>query len=144
MTIHDLISALNTTWDKNAPASLADVEEVESVMHLMFPDDYKVVLHWSDGGEGPIGTEYLSLWAVDELHTLNQNYEIQARLPGFFGIGTDGGGICFGFDLRESINCFCSVPLGDLEWESLVPLGRFATVLSKWISGEALGNQRHE
>ena len=46
---------------------------------------------------------------------LNREYQIQTYLSkGYLGIGTDGGGICYGFCLEKQFAIF-KCPLGDLD-----------------------------
>ena len=44
------------------------------------PDDYKEFMLWSNGGEGNIGSQYLSLWKIEDLMQLNKEYQIQKYL----------------------------------------------------------------
>lgn len=46
---------------------------------------------------------------------MNREYQIQTYLSkGYLGIGTDGGGICYGFCLEKQFAIF-KCPLGDLD-----------------------------
>lgn len=57
------------------------------------PDDYKEFMSWSNGGEGNIGSQYLSLWKIEDVIQLNNDYQVQKYLSGkSLAIGTDGGG----------------------------------------------------
>ena len=94
-------------------------------MKLQFPEDYKTLLQWSNGGEGSVGTIYLSLWGIEEIEKFNEDYRINRYLPGLLGIGTDGGGECYALDYRASPipPSFIQVPLGDLDFASITVLG---------------------
>ena len=84
-------------------------------MNISFPEDYLFFLEWSNGGEGYIGENYVSLWKVEDLEALNKEYQIQTYLSKrYLGIGTDGGGVCYGFCLEKQFSIF-KCPLGDLD-----------------------------
>lgn len=42
------------------------------------------------------------------------NIKYKNILLNFFSIGTDGGGICYGFSIKKNFS-FCKCPLGDLD-----------------------------
>ncbi len=102
-------------WNSNKGANLNDIDIAQKQLHIAFPDDYLEFLKWSNGGEGCIGENYISFWKVEDLAALNAEYQIQKYLSEkFLGIGTDGGGICYGFCLGKGFAIFkCS--LGDLD-----------------------------
>lgn len=102
-------------WNSNKETNLNDIGIVEEQLHIVFPEDYLEFLKWSNGGEGYIGKNYVSLWKVEDLEVLNREYQIQTYLlKGYLGIGTDGGGICYGFCLEKQFAIF-KCPLGDLD-----------------------------
>ena len=102
-------------WNSNKGKNLNDIGIVEKQLHIAFPEDYLEFLKWSNGGEGYIGENYISFWKVEDLAALNAEYQIQEYLSEkFLGIGTDGGGICYGFCLEKEFAIF-KCPLGDLD-----------------------------
>ena len=102
-------------WNSNKETNLNDIVIVEEQLHIVFPEDYLEFLKWSNGGEGYIEKNYVSLWKVEDLEVLNREYQIQTYLSkGYLGIGTDGGGICYGFCLEKEFAIF-KCPLGDLD-----------------------------
>ena len=102
-------------WNSNKETNLDDISIVEERLHIVFPEDYLEFLKWSNGGEGYIGKNYVSLWKVEDLEVLNREYRIQTYLSkGYLGIGTDGGGICYGFCLEKQFAIF-KCPLADLD-----------------------------
>ena len=102
-------------WNSNKETNLNDIGIVEKQLHIAFPEDYLEFLKWSNGGEGYIGENYISFWKVEDLAALNAEYQIQEYLSEkFLGIGTDGGGICYGFCLETQFAIF-KCPLGDLD-----------------------------
>ena len=78
----------------------------------------KIVTVIRDGGLVAYPTD--SLWKVEDLPALNEEYQIQKYLSEkFLGIGTDGGGICYGFCLDKNYSIF-KCPLGDLDINEVV------------------------
>ena len=70
--------------------------------------------------EERLNAAYISLWKVEDLPALNEEYQIQKYLSEkFLGIGTDGGGICYGFCLDKNYSIF-KCPLGDLDINEVV------------------------
>ncbi|AVM50300.1 SMI1/KNR4 family protein [Capnocytophaga sp. oral taxon 878] len=102
-------------WNSNKGANLNNIGIAQKQLHIAFPEDYLEFLKWNNGGEGYIGENYISFWKVEDLEVLNREYQIQTYLSkGYLGIGTDGGGICYGFCLGKGFAIFkCS--LGDLD-----------------------------
>ena len=97
-----------------------DITVIEERLNAAFPQDYITLLQWSNGGEGYVGENYISFWKVEDLPALNEEYQIQKYLSEkFLGIGTDGGGICYGFCLDKNYSIF-KCPLGDLDINEVV------------------------
>lgn len=51
----------------NEPADPNVIRNVEYHLGFQFPEEYVEFLWHSNGGEGPIGENYLQLWRVEEL-----------------------------------------------------------------------------
>jgi len=110
-----IIEKINTNWNKNSKADKQSISTVESSLNFRFPDDYKAFLYWSNGGEGYVGRNYVSLWRIEDSITLNHEYQIQKYLTqNFFAFGTDGGGICYGFVINDGF-AVSKCPFGDLD-----------------------------
>lgn len=72
--------------------------------------DYKVVLKRYNGIEGFIGsTEYIMLWSVEQISSLNARYQVRDYAPGILLVGTDGGDNGYGRD--KATGKFGSIPL---------------------------------
>ncbi|MGJ7033326.1 SMI1/KNR4 family protein [Niabella hirudinis] len=109
------IKKIASGWDKNPGATAASVKQTEDQLNIRFPEDYVTFLLWSNGGEGNIGENYISLWKQEDIAILNREYKIPEYLSNLrIAIGTDGGGICFGFDFTKDAAIF-TCPLGDLD-----------------------------
>lgn len=95
-----IIEKINKSWHSNPPCDQQIMLSVGKLFPL--PDDYKEFMLWSNGGEGNIGSQYLSLWKIEDLMQLNKEYQIQKYLSKkSLVIGTDGGDNCIGFYFGE-------------------------------------------
>lgn len=109
------LSMTKVRWYKNSGAGIQDISTVESSLDILFPNDYKVFTEWSNGGEGEIGENYISLWKIEDMKVLNDEYQIQKYLTkDYLAFGTDGGGVCYGFKINDDFSVF-KCPLGDLD-----------------------------
>ena len=111
----NIIQEIVDNWNKNPGVNNELIPIIEKQLNIVFPKDYVTFLEWSNGGEGFIGENYISLWKIENLVVLNKEYLIQKYLSKkFVGIGTDGGGICYGLLLDKTYSIF-KCPLGDLD-----------------------------
>ena len=77
--------------DKETPATKIMIEKVEKEWNISLPCEYKQLILFSNGIEGPIGkASYLSIWPINELIELNQEYAVDEFLPGIKYFGSDG------------------------------------------------------
>jgi len=130
----NLIQKIAINWNSNHRADLPEILTIEKALNISFPKNYIAFLKWSNGGEGSIGENYVSLWKCEDLVTLNNEYQIQKYLSEkFLGLGTDGGGICYGFRLNDYAIFKC--PLGDLDMNEVVMIASsFENLFEKAIS----------
>ncbi len=106
-------------------AAIDAIERLEARIQRRLPDDDTAFLLLSNGGEGRLEKGYVSLWSIQEIAELNEEYRIQTYLPEVVAIGTDGGGVCYALDYATSDRpSLITVPLGDLDAHSVTRLGR--------------------
>lgn len=116
----DIVNKIAILLNNNHGVDSKDITVIEERLNASFPQDYITLLKRSNGGEGYVGENYISLWKVEDLPALNEEYQIQKYLSEkFLGIGTDGGGICYGFCLDKNYSIF-KCPLGDLDIKEVV------------------------
>jgi hypothetical protein len=84
------------------PAALSVVNELAAGAQVPLPAEYLALLCLHDGGEGALGAEpgWFCLWPAAAVLTNNREYQLQKFLPGFFGIGSNGGGELLALDCR--------------------------------------------
>lgn len=111
------IEKIKPYWYKNQPISINEIISCERGLRYPLPDDLKEFFLWSNGGEGPFHTIYISLWPLEEVQELNNGYLINHYLgEEFIAFGSDGGPICFLIDYRIPTRTrIASVNFGDLD-----------------------------
>jgi hypothetical protein len=92
------------------PATQDDIRAAEATLGVKLPTDYKTFLARSNGADGFVGEAYVMLWSVDELHALNEGYEVKKYAPGYIIFRSDGGGEAFAFDLTQPDMPIVSLP----------------------------------
>jgi SMI1 / KNR4 family (SUKH-1) len=107
-------------WNRSEPSTLEEILRLENELALKFPKDFIDLMTWSNGGEGQIGTAYFLFWPIQKIIPRNSSAQIQHYMSNkFVGIGTNGGGECYGLDyLGHESPSLAIVPLGDLSTES--------------------------
>ncbi len=114
---------LSPNWKKEGPASDEAIQSLlESSTHKL-PQEYLALLKISNGGEGELGIEpgWLQLWPAEQVIEHNQGYEVQNRVPGFFGFASSGGGELLAFDTRaEQPWKIYMIPFGCMEEENAI------------------------
>jgi hypothetical protein len=103
MSILEVAQASASEWTPAAPASEDAIARLVREVRFKLPAEYLEFLQFSNGGCGEIPVQpwcFDSLWRAEELLSCNRDYEVDEYCPGFFGIGSSGGGEMFAFDMR--------------------------------------------
>lgn len=103
MDIRAHLNSCPGTWSSNSPAPQAAVALLRSEAEIPLPESYLQFLCTTNGGEGDLGIEpgWISFWSAEEVLDLNRSYELDQLVPGFFGIGSNGGGDLIALDGRK-------------------------------------------
>ena len=104
MNILEAAKANDSKWMPASPASENVIATLSGQIGFELPSDYLVFLRFSNGGSGDIPVQpwcFDGLWTAEELAGCNLDYQVAEYCPGFFGIGTSGGGEMFAFDMRK-------------------------------------------
>ncbi|ANU23397.1 SMI1/KNR4 family protein [Planococcus donghaensis] len=109
--------------DLNDPADPNVIRNVEDQLGFQFPIEYVNFLLHSNGGEGPIGENYLKLWRVDDLIEDNEGYSVEEFAPGLLIIGSDGGDTAYCIDTRSKEMPFVSMPFIGMDLDEVEPCG---------------------
>jgi hypothetical protein len=103
MSISEVAKSNARKWMPAGPASENAIASLVRDLGFDLPADYLEFLRFSNGGCGDIPVQpwcFDSLWTAEELIGCNRDYEVARYCPGFFGIGSSGGGEMFAFDMR--------------------------------------------
>jgi hypothetical protein len=118
------IAYLTAKMKLKSGASKDSLSRVQAHFGLNFPSDYLNFLLRTNGGEGLIGSEYLILWSIDDLITLNDAYSVDKFAPGLILIGSDGGDTAYAIDTRTSDLCFIEVPFIGMDLQEVKTCGK--------------------
>ena len=76
----DIVNKIASLLNNNHGVDSKDITVIEERLNAAFPQDYITLLKRSNGGEGYVGENYISLWKVEDLPALNEDYQIQKYL----------------------------------------------------------------
>jgi hypothetical protein len=108
-------------WDGNPPASEADIAALVAGSPVPLPAEYLALLRLSNGGTATLAgyPSYVRVWPARTAVEYNDGYEVQRWLPGFVGLGDNGGPDMVGFDTRAGEPYpVCAVPFVPMEWSA--------------------------
>lgn len=86
------------------------IQEIDSKLGFILPNDYKEIVKVLNGFEGSISNSYIVFWSVNELIELNEGYGVNDFAPGIFLFGSDGGNQAYGFDVRDDEMRIITIP----------------------------------
>ena len=91
-------------WRFASPAADTAIVSLRAAAPSTLPDSYFALLRVTNGGEGDLGVGpgWFVPWPVEEVLLNNRGYQIAEFAPGLFGFGSNGGGECLAFDLRDT------------------------------------------
>ncbi|MCK4261258.1 MAG: SMI1/KNR4 family protein [Halanaerobiales bacterium] len=116
MNINEFISKL----DFNGVGLSEKIREIEEILKVIFPDEYKEFMLKYNGGEGEIGeNNYLVVWPLEELIELNEEYAVNEFAPGLFLFGSDGGSVAYAFDTRKESIPIVEVPFIGMDLDDI-------------------------
>ncbi|MEQ8465109.1 SMI1/KNR4 family protein [Coleofasciculus sp. E1-EBD-02] len=93
----------NQGWTPARPTSEEAIVAVENKLQLNFPDLYRKLLLYSDGGELEIGEAFINLFDSDYLRELNPHPVWSTGLPGMVFFGDDQGDYLYYFDPKNRL-----------------------------------------
>jgi len=99
----------------NGSASGGAISALCNSLESPLPDEYLAFLRRTNGGEGFVGEAYAMLWRCEDLIEYNQNYQVEELAPGFFLIGSNGGGEAYAFNLSSGSPVLYELPFIGME-----------------------------
>lgn len=104
-------------------ASEEAIKSLQESVTIDLPVSYIQFLRYSNGIEGPIGSKhYLQLWPAKEVVQETIGYGGVKYAPGLLMIGSNGGNVVYGLDLREANpvgGAFVEMDFIGLDWEDV-------------------------
>ena len=123
---------IDNNWYKKDGSQLLSIENVEEILAISLPEQYKSFLLWSNGGEGIFGNNYIHIWAIDDVIAYNMDYGIHKYLGTEYLVFGMDGDIGYAFYLPN--HSVYKVNFGDLDIKSISCLASsFDEFLSKAI-----------
>jgi hypothetical protein len=106
-TLLDILSDPTAGWIRRPPATEAAIQRMTAHCDFALPDEYLSFLRYSNGGEGIlcIAPWYFQLCSAEEVIGYNQGYNVEEFLPGWFAIGSNGGGQILAIRNRDGSPC---------------------------------------
>ena len=98
-------------WRAGVPAAPAIIAALRS-QYPGIPEAYLAQVRDGDGAEGDLAVEpgWIALWPAADVARHNAGYEVNKRLAGFLGFGSNGGGELLAFDTRTDPWRVCMIP----------------------------------
>jgi len=122
MATVDVAELLRTvTWLPWDPQLAAVPLDAPSKSDL--PPEYLQTMLLLGAGDGFIGGEYLRLFPIEQLGTINQMYQVREYLPEMLLFGTNGCGEAYVFDVRQRPFRVLRVPFIPLDVDYATPFG---------------------
>ena len=106
-TLLEILGDSTAGWTRRPPATEAAIEALTANCDFALPAEYQSFLRYSNGGEGFLCIEpwYFQLCSAEEVVAYNQGYNVEEFLPGWFAIGSSGGGEMLAIRKRDGSPC---------------------------------------
>jgi len=103
----DILSDPAAVWTRQAPASESAIQALLADCDFVVPQEYLWFLSYSNGGEGTLCIEpwWFQIRPVEDVAAYNRGYRVEKYLPGFFAIGSNGGGDMLAIRKRDGSPC---------------------------------------
>lgn len=106
-SLTDILADPTADWTRQAPATEESLQRLLGKCDFRLPEEYLAFLRYSNGGEGPLCIEpwWFQLFPADEVVAYNDGYKVAEFLPGWFAIGSNGGGEMLAIQKRDGSPC---------------------------------------
>ena len=122
---------------KRPGATRDQIETAQALLVTEFPLDYTEFLLNSDGAVGILGEDYLALWSLAEVISVQKDAAVEEFAPGLILFGSDGGDTVYAFMNRGEVMYVVEVSLEGLSLDSAkVRASSFTEFLTLWMAGQ--------
>jgi SMI1 / KNR4 family (SUKH-1) len=106
-TLVEILSDSTAKWMRRPRATEPAIQALIANCGFALPEEYLSFLRYSNGGEGFLCIEpwYFQLCPAEEVIAYNQGYNVEEFLPGWFAIGSNGGGELLSIRKRDGSPC---------------------------------------
>lgn len=93
-SLRDILANPEADWTRRDPASADAIRVLQASVDFTIPPEYLTFLQFSNGGDGDLCIEpwCFRLESAESVIDFNRGYQVEKFLPGFFAIGSSGGG----------------------------------------------------
>lgn len=149
---NDLITLLRSheskAWTPARPASEESIGAAEQALNLKFPEAYRQLLLYSDGGELEMEEAFISLFDLDYLLELNPHPVWSPGLPGMIFFANDQGDYLYYFDPENSLGrgswAVYGVEMGSSNFERSMYLAKDIThLIARILNGDDVLNSTY-
>lgn len=100
------------------------VKEIEETLKIKFPQDYVEYMVKNNGYTGMLNEQYYNIWKLEDIISMNNNYQVQEFFPNLIYFGSNGGGEAFAFDKSNNM-CIVSIPFIGTEEDKIIIANNF-------------------
>ena len=106
-SLREILSDSTSGWTRRPAATEADIQALIAATDFDLPKELLAFLQYSNGGEGFLCIEpwYFQLCSAGELVEYNKGYNVEEFLPGWFAIGSNGGGEMLAIRKQDGSPC---------------------------------------
>ena len=111
----------------NETVKIEEIDKTEQELGIIFPQDYKDFILFSNGSEGEIGERYLVVWDFREISKYYKDCTVEFT-PQIYYFANDGATDGYAFDFRDKEVKIISFPSDTIDYRDI-------RVLSKSFTG---------
>jgi hypothetical protein len=129
--MNEQMKRLTEKMKSRPQATEEGIEDAETELGIIFPEEYREFMLESNGAIGCIGeNSYLNIWAIENIAQYNADYEVNEYNPGLVYFGSSGGGLAYAFDKRKKGTPIVSVPFQSID---LIQLEQIADTFTGFL-----------
>lgn len=121
--IDERIRSLLKNCAVNPPAAKEEIAELSKAVKFQLPQDYADLLAFSDGIEGFLGDNYVSIWTCEHVRF----HGVYDFMPFLVFIGSNGGDEGYAYDTRYSPPVIVNVPFIGMDEKLVRVMGHSMT-----------------
>lgn len=105
------------------------IKDIEEKFKITLPKDYIEYISENNGFAGILNEEYYDLWKLEDIISLNEEYEVQEFFPNLIYFGPNGGDEAYAFDKSNNM-CIVSVPFIGNEVDKIIITNNFCEFIN--------------